>query len=206
MPQKFLSIKNFEKYQHFKKANPPWIKLYRSTLNDREFIQLPTHCKYIYLGLLILASEGCNKVFNDPSWISHRLAIKVSELDLKPLYSSGFLIASESTVYRETISQRRDREETETETEKISPLPSLKEGTRARGKTGFPDDWKPTTEEMEQWRGHGIANPWVEFASFKDHALTNDRRCKDWPAAWRNWCRKSLRMKEERNGLYQVRV
>ncbi|MDH5738689.1 MAG: hypothetical protein OEY77_00020 [Nitrospira sp.] len=117
MPQKFLSIKNFEKYQHFKKSNPPWIKLYRSTLSDRDFINLPTTAKYVYIGLLMLASEGCNKVFNDHSWISHRLAIKVSELDLKPLYKAGFLIASESTVYRETISQRRDREETETETE-----------------------------------------------------------------------------------------
>jgi hypothetical protein len=59
---------------------------------------------------------------------------------------------------------------------------------------------------MDQWKAHGITDPWVEFATFRDHARTNDRRCKDWSAAWRNWCRKSLRIKEERaNGLYQVR-
>lgn len=122
MAQKFLSIKNFEKYQHFKKANPPWVKLYRSLLTDREFIRLPTSCKYLYIGLITLASEGCNRVPNDIHFISHRLAMNHSEIDLKPLYKAGFLIASESTIYRETISQRRDREETETETEPLARL------------------------------------------------------------------------------------
>jgi uncharacterized phage protein (TIGR02220 family) len=121
MPQKFLSIKNFEKYQHFKKANPPWIKLYRSLFLDREFMKLTTPCKYLYIGLVTLASEGCNRVPNDLHFISHRLAINPSEIDLKPLYKAGFLIASESTVYRETISQRqRQSTETETETDSMS--------------------------------------------------------------------------------------
>lgn len=200
MPQKFLSIKNFEKYQHFKKANPPWIKLYRSLFTDREFILLPTTAKYLYIGLVMLASEGCNRVPNDLHFISHRLAMKHSEIDLKPLYKAGFLVASESTVYRETISQRRDREETETEE---IPNPS----GRVVGKTGFPQDWKPNQEEMDQWKTHGILNPWIEFATFRDHALSNDRRCKDWPAAWRNWCRKAIKMKEERaNGVHAMRV
>lgn len=123
MPQKFLSIKNFEKYQHFKKANPPWIKLYRSIFTDREFILLPTAAKYLYIGLVMLASEGCNRVPNDLHFISHRLAMKHSEIDLKPLYKAGFLVASESTVYRETISQRRDREETETEESRGDVMP-----------------------------------------------------------------------------------
>lgn len=77
---------------------------------------------------------------------------------------------------------------------------------REVGKVGFPQEWKPAQEEMDQWQKHGILNPWVEFATFRDHALANDRRCKDWPAAWRNWCRKAIRMKEERaNGLYAMR-
>lgn len=67
-------------------------------------------------------------------------------------------------------------------------------GGRERGKVVFPPEWKPSQEEMEQWKGHGIPNPHIEFACFRDHALTTDRRCKDWHAAWRNWCRKALRM------------
>ena len=120
MSQKFLSIKNFEKYQHFKKANPPWIKLYRSLFTDREFMRLPVASKYVYIGIVMLASEGSNRVPHDLQWISQRLSIPPSEIDLKPLYKAGFFIASESTVYRESISQRRDREETETEKSKPS--------------------------------------------------------------------------------------
>lgn len=181
MPQKFLSIKNFEKYQHFKKSSPPWIKLYRSTLDDREFINLPTTSKYVYLGLLILASEGCNKVFNDHSWISHRLAIKVSELDLKPLYKAGFLIASESTVYRETISQRR--EETETETEEI---PTVVGAPQKRGKRAITDDDKPTERHFAygQRLGVDVGPEWGKFVSY---CKAHDRRYADFDAAFRNW-------------------
>lgn len=205
MPPKFISIKDFDSFQHFKKANPPWVKMYRSTFSDREFMRLPVASKFLYLGLVMLASEGCNRVPYDLHYISHRLATNFSQNDLTPLYKAGLLEAAASTVYR--VSSLSVETETETETEKISPLPSLQEGTRERGRTSFPDGWKPEQEEMEQWKGHGLTDVWVEFATFRDHAKSNDRRCKDWPAAWRNWCRKALRMKEERaNGLYKMRV
>jgi len=66
------------------------------------------------------------------------------------------------------------------------------------GKTAFPQEWKLTHEEVARWAQHGI-NPHIEFATFKDHALANDRRCKDWPAAYRNWCRKAITLKGSRS-------
>lgn len=185
MPQKFLSIKNFDRYQHFKKASPPWIKLYRSTLDDREFINLPTTSKYVYLGLLILASEGCNKVFNDPSWISHRLAIKVSELDLKPLYKAGFLIASESTVYRETVSQRRDREETEREGER-EEIPTHVGIRQVRGKRSITEEDKLSEKNIAYGQRLGVdAGP--EWGKFVSYCKAHDKRYADFEAAFRNW-------------------
>lgn len=199
MAQKFLSIKNFEKYQHFKKANPPWIKLYRSTLNDRAFINLPTVSKYVYLGLLILASEGCNKVFNDPSWISHRLAIKVSELDIRPLYKAGFLIASESTAYRETISQSRDRVETETEERERDAPPlkvlSLKKAMRTIHESDSP------TDKHRAFAAQLNIDIGPEWAKFKNYCLAHDKRYANFEAAFRNWLARSAEMKGERRGL-----
>lgn len=185
MPQKFLSIKNFDRYQHFKKASPPWIKLYRSTLDDREFINLPTTAKYVYLGLLILASEGCNKVFNDHSWISHRLAIKVSELDLKPLYKAGFLVASESTVYRETISQRRDREETEIEGER-EEIPTHVGLRPLRGKRSIAEEDKPTEKNFAYGQRLGV-DVGPEWGKFYNYCLAHDKRYANFEAAFRNW-------------------
>jgi hypothetical protein len=101
MAQRFLSIKNWEKYQTQEgKRTYPWVKLYKSILTDREFLQLPIHVRYVYLGLLILASETSNKIFNDASHIAHRLSMPVSQLDLKPLYRYGFLQASKTTKWR----------------------------------------------------------------------------------------------------------
>lgn len=199
-----MRIKNWEEFQHFKDRNPIWIKLYRKLLDDKQWHDLDPQSAKVLIMLWLLASEH-NGVLPNVEEISFRLRMPekvilstVSKLSHWLLHSDINLISS---CHQDVIS------ETETETEKISPLPSLPEGTRERGKTAFPDGWKPEQGEMEQWRGHGLADVWVEFATFRDHAKSNDRRCKDWPAAWRNWCRKALRMKEERaNGLYKMRV
>ena len=68
---------------------------------------------------------------------------------------------------------------------------------KPNGKTAFPNDWKPTSEELEPWRKFGI-DPHIEFASFRDHARSIDRRLSDWRAGFRNWCRKAIRINERK--------
>lgn len=202
MPQKFLSIKNFEKYQHFKKANPPWIKLYRSMFTDLEFMRLSISCKYLYIGLVILASEGSNRVPNDLHFISHRLSINSSEINLKPLYKAGFLIASESTIYRETISQRRDREETETEErerESIVPAaPVLLPRKRVlKPETEWPEGFQSNDKHKAIADGLGL-NVHTEFVKFKDKAQSKGWTYKDWEAAFRTWLNNAAEFKQAR--------
>ncbi|NGZ99117.1 MAG: hypothetical protein CV089_23910 [Nitrospira sp. WS110] len=127
MAQKFLSIKNFEKYQHYKKRMPPWIKLYKSMFGDPAFQKLTVMGRYLYIGLLTLASENDNRVLNDPSWIAQRLVISPSDVDLKPLYRSGFLLASEASIRRyhkteteSSLKKEKQRQKTEAETEDTS--------------------------------------------------------------------------------------
>jgi len=206
MPQRFLSIKNLEKYQTNRKTNPPWFKIHRVMFGDPEFVKLSTAYRFLYIGLIHLAVESGNKIYNDDTFLLQRLYIPSTDgilktykghtkLDLTPLYRAGFLY---------TTNLSRVLSETEESRERVEEIPTSP--GRAVGKTCFPQEWKPEEEEMTQWKSHGILNPWVEFATFRDHALTNDRRCKDWPAAWRNWCRKAIRIKEERaNGLHAMR-
>ncbi len=114
---RYLSIKNFEKFQHYNQRNPPWIKLYKSLFVDRDFMLLPIPCRYLYVGLLTLASECDNKVVNDASWIGQRLSIPASEIDLTPLYKRGFLLASSASIRRyhqtELSSEERQRKSRE---------------------------------------------------------------------------------------------
>jgi hypothetical protein len=99
MAQRFLSIRNFEKYQTYKHKNPPWFKVQHKIFGDRDFINLPIPLRYLVIGLIHLAVETSNKIYNDPTWIGQRLYIDPTLIDLRPLYRCGFLATS--NVYRD---------------------------------------------------------------------------------------------------------
>lgn len=92
-----FSIKKFSTYQHYKTRNPPWIKLYRSILNDYEMRCLPLESRFAYIGLLILASETDNHIPPDYKFLSERIGYPIKESTLTPLITTGFLLAHHAT-------------------------------------------------------------------------------------------------------------
>lgn len=131
MAQKFLSIKNFEKYQSTKKreGNRPWVKLWKSILNDPEVMKLNPHDRFVYIGLILLADDTNNKVYADSTYLRQRLYMTHTEgiqgsyightqLDLRSLYRSGLLSTSNlsRTLSEAEGEKRRGREEAEAET------------------------------------------------------------------------------------------
>jgi hypothetical protein len=94
MAQRFLSLRNFEKYQSMKYSTAPWFKVQHKIFGDRDFIQLPYNLRYLMFGLIHLAVETNNKIYNDPTWIGQRLYMNHTDIDLKPLYRCGFLVTS----------------------------------------------------------------------------------------------------------------
>lgn len=88
----FLSVANWEKYQHYgDKRNPPWIKLYNSTLDDYEFACLSDSSKLLLTLTWLLASKHDNKIPNNPKWIKRQLPFD-GVVDYKPLIDSGFIL------------------------------------------------------------------------------------------------------------------
>lgn len=74
-----------------------------------------------------------------------------------------------------------------------TPSPRGK-ATRKKSETPFPVGQFVITAEMHKWvegSGFGRLNLRLETERFRDHALTHDRRVRDWVAAWRNWIRKA---------------
>ncbi len=67
---------------------------------------------------------------------------------------------------------------------------------------GFPVPERfDVTEDMRAWAHQkGIHDEAVdrETEKFLDHGREIGRLCKDWTAAWRNWMRKYLEIREER--------
>ena len=131
-----LQPKNWAVFQHYKDRCPPWIKLHRDLLNNREFICLPIASKALAPMLWLLASETKDGVFN-ASVEELVFRLRINEKDyadgVKPLIDNGFFIIASGVLadcYQVAIP------ETERETEK------------RQKKLAFP---KPESVTQETW-------------------------------------------------------
>ena len=127
-----LIPKNWDKFQHYKDRNPPWIKLHRDLLIDKEFMRLPLASKALAPMLWLLASENINGVFEaDFDQLEFRLRLSQKELKdgLKPLIDNGFFLDA-STMLAPRLQDAIPETETETETEAKSEtkfIPPIRE-------------------------------------------------------------------------------
>lgn len=195
MPQKWLSIKNFEKYQKTKdrEGNRPWIKLWKTLLGDQEFMKLTPEYRFIYTGLILLADDCGNKIYADSTYLRQRLYITHTDgirgtyightpLDLRPLYRAGFLFTS--NLHRTLSEERRgEAEERREETE---------------GCDGFDVFWEAYPKKVgkkDARRAWGKAKDKPDLATILD-ALARHKRSEQWtkdngtyipnPATWLN--------------------
>ena len=76
-------IKDWDKFQHFKNRNPPWIKLYKDILNQRDINVLSDFSFRILIGLWLLASEDDKKtgLLPDIEEMFFRLRVTKSKLE-----------------------------------------------------------------------------------------------------------------------------
>ena len=119
-----LIPKNWASHQHYKNRLPPWIKLHRELLNDRDFMCLPLASKAIAPLLWLLASESETGQFSgDIQELSFRLRMTEKEIEegLKPLINKGFFVG-DSTVLADCQQLATPETERETETETDNSL------------------------------------------------------------------------------------
>jgi hypothetical protein len=111
-------VKNWEHFQHFKDRRPPWIKLYREVLEQRDIALLSDRNFRVLVGLWLLASEDREMDGSLPPVEDIAFRLRISKADtIKALDGlSDFLICDDINM----ISGRYqdDAPETETETEK----------------------------------------------------------------------------------------
>lgn len=113
-----MKVKNWDKFQHFKDRKPPWIKLHREIMEQRD-INMISDCSFrVLIGLWLLASEDPKKAGNLPEIddIEFRLRIDKKKI-INSLKELGNFIEIDDI---NMISRRyqSDSPETETETEK----------------------------------------------------------------------------------------
>ncbi len=73
---RFFAVRNFDKFQHYKDRNPPWIKLYGEILEKYEFGSLPDASKAHLLLIWLLASRLQNRIPWDPIWVASKIGAR----------------------------------------------------------------------------------------------------------------------------------
>ena len=117
---KYLRIKNWNKFQHYKDRQPPWIKLHRSFFDDYEISCLQDASKLHLILIWLFAAQNDGKIPEDAIFLQKKLGL-AKPPDLEPLINSGFLIMEQpaSTVIAEGLQDasnlllEKRREETE---------------------------------------------------------------------------------------------
>jgi hypothetical protein len=186
-----LRPKNWSEYQHYKDRNPPWIKLHRDLLNDRDFMCLPIASKAIAPLLWLLASEAKNGEFNaDVVELAFRLRMTTKEVNdgLKPLISKGFFVNASGVL---ADCKQLAIPETETETEGEVEAKAKKPEKQFIQK---PENFKANDRHLELAKELGLSLE-HEFKMFEDFHESKGSVMKDWDAALRTWLRKSSEFK-----------
>jgi hypothetical protein len=148
-----LSIKNWEKFQHYKDRSPPWIKLDTELLDDFAFGCLQDASKMHLVSIWLLAARTDSKVPYDAEWIAKRINA-TEPVDLDALIAAGFIIVNQplqtaTQVASKPLAKCLSRGETETETEtegETETETDAPRGARASSKAspaGF-DEWYAT--------------------------------------------------------------
>jgi hypothetical protein len=190
-----LRPKNWSEYQHYKDRNPPWIKLHRDLLNDRDFMCLPIASKAIAPLLWLLASEAKNGEFNaDVVELAFRLRMTTKEVNdgLKPLISKGFFVDASGVL---ADCKQLAIPETETEREGEGEVKAKKPKKVEKLETQVPDDFVANATAINLAKELNVSLS-DEFPKFIDFHKAKGNVYKDWDAALRTWIRNSINFRK----------
>lgn len=127
---KQLRVKNWKQFQHFKDRRPPWIKLYRDILDDREWHRLDGESAKVLVMLWLLASESESGELPSVDEISFRLRMPESAIETAVNNLSHWLQQSDITAISERYHDDLPETETEGETDKETEADTKPDSSR----------------------------------------------------------------------------
>lgn len=216
--KKLAKPRGWEKFQHYKDRLPPWIKLHKVLLDDRDFQRLPVASRALAPMLWLLASESEDGSFDvSIEELVFRLRQPQSEIvdGLKPLFDAGFfsLEQPDSDVLagcKQLAPQRREEAEAEAEGEKPQAAPAPAPPGKAK-RQKLPElqlsawieqekqadrklfgDYKPLWDyaSANKIPRDWIEVAWIEFRKrYVENANSNSKKYADWRQTFLNHVR-----------------
>ena len=166
---RYLKVRNFERFQHYKARKPPWVKLYRDIWSDRQFFRLKPESKLFLIGLFTIASHTDNEIPDDPEWLAEELHLPIKLIDVSPLIAAGFLSEEERASNMLAERQQLASDLMPSCSVSISDLSDLNL-ERNKESLLWPDDdlWLKTFIETQQHTFNGTHVPFLTNHKFWD--------------------------------------
>jgi hypothetical protein len=118
--ERWIVIPNWDKFQHYKDRDPPWIKNYTHLLHDADYLSLTLTARGLLHGIwlciaaarLQVTQSQCKSIVGPTSRHSH----------WEELVNAGFIELSASKPLAHRYQSARPEEETEREKERTTPI------------------------------------------------------------------------------------
>ena len=189
-------VKNWEKFQHFKDRKPPWIKLYRDILDDKEWHKLDPVAAKALVMIWLLASENDGQL-PDVETLAFRLRKSDSEVESIVSKLSHWLEHGDINAISTRYQPDTDRDitpiplarsqETEGEKEKEGDIAAVasKPSRKAKAtKTPIPEDFA-VSERVKGWAAlKGFNRLDEHLEAFRRKASANGYAYANWDDAF----------------------
>lgn len=184
-----MRIKNWGEFQHFKDRTPPWIKLYRTLLDDPYWHELSGECAKTLTMLWLIASEDKNHegCLPDIKTISFRLRLSESKLRQHLSELNHYVIIDDI----KAISERYhiDTPETETETYSKETETDAKPILTKMIHSEIPKEWLDTCMKEKGYSENIVLDIWDGFREYWQNGKGKTVKRERWDATWRTWYR-----------------
>ena len=90
-PAKWIVVRNWTAFQHYKDAWPVWIKFHTGLLHDPNFTNLPVGTRLVLCQLWLVYASTRAQLPLDTRWLSRQLSMRVTSKQLESLNHAGFI-------------------------------------------------------------------------------------------------------------------
>jgi len=112
----YYKIVNWDRFQHYTKRNPPWIKLHYEILSSADWVELSDASRVLAVACMLIASRNEGIVPSNKEYIK-RVAYLNKTPDFQPLLKCGFLQGYEGMQADASTMQADATSESDSETD-----------------------------------------------------------------------------------------
>ena len=109
--QQWIEVVGWDKFQHYKRRRPLWIKTYTELVTKREYLQLTGAERGLLHGLWMIYALSGGEVPADLKQLNRWLELSAKQVQLESLNHAGFtrVVASKPLAHRDRDIKKRSK-------------------------------------------------------------------------------------------------